>query len=60
MTLIRGLPAGRELLLGPARCPPPAPGRSEYWGRVKPRRGLPAHTPKTAPVCAACVPAPNL
>jgi hypothetical protein len=45
---------------GPARRRPPALGRSEYWGRVKPRRGLRAHTSEAAPVCAARVPAPNL
>jgi hypothetical protein len=72
MTLTRELPPGRELLPGgevlprrevlpgPARCPPPEPGRGEYWGRIKPRRGLRAHTCKTAPVCPARVPAPNL
>jgi hypothetical protein len=51
---------GREVLPGPARCPPPRPGCSEYWGRVKPGGGLRAHTSKTAPVCPARVPAPNL
>jgi len=48
--------AGLQLTMGSGN-EGPTPGLRKYLSRVKPNRGLQAHTSEAAPVCAAHVPA---